>query len=82
MEAYVVGAGTDYRMGTVNPGIGEPVRAPQGHAGDATASWSSSAQATGYRAAGADGPLTLSPGDVVDFIIATNLIGTRATVRP
>ena len=81
MEAYVVGAGTYYRMGTVNPGIESRFvlrrnMLAMNHIVEFVA------QATGYGPQARTGDLQVMPGDVVDFVIATNLIGTRASVRP
>ena len=81
MEAYVIGSGTYYRMGTVNPGIESRFVLKKNmlatnHIVEFVA------QATGYGPQARTGQLQVMPGDVVDFIIATNLVGTRATVRP
>ena len=81
MEAYVVGTGTNYRLGTVNPGIVSRFVLRK----DMLATnhiMEFIAQATGYGPQARTGQLQVMPGDVVDFIIATNLIGTRAAVRP
>ena len=81
MEAYVVGTGTSYRMGTVNPGIESRfVLRRDMLSTDHILEFI--AQATGYGPQARTGQLQVMPGDVVDFIIATNLIGTRAQVRP
>ena len=81
MEAYVTGAGTDYRMGTVDPGLLSRFvlrsnMLSTNHVLEFVA------QATGDGPQARTGQLTVIPGDIVDFVIATNLIGTRATVRP
>ncbi|MGA2383288.1 MAG: alpha-amylase family glycosyl hydrolase [Gemmatimonadales bacterium] len=81
MEAYVVGAGTDYRMGTVDPGIVSRF-VLRSNMLSTNHILEFVAQATGYGPQARTGQLTVVPGDVVDFIIATNLIGTRAVVRP
>ena len=81
MEAYVIGTGTSYRMGTVDPGIVRRfVLRKDMLATNHTMEFV--AQATGYGPQARTGSLTVVPGDVVDFIIATNLLGTRAQVRP
>jgi len=81
MEVYVVGSGTDYRLGTVNPGIVSRFvlrrdMLATNHIVEFVA------QATGYGARASFSQLRVMPGDIVDFVIATNLIGTRANVRP
>lgn len=82
MEVYAVGAGTAYRMGTVNPGI--PSRFVLRRdllAGNGQVEFV--AQASGYGPRTRSGVLQLMAGDVaVDFEIATLLQGSRATVRP
>jgi alpha-amylase len=81
MDAYVLGASTSYRMGTVSPGITSKfVLRRNVLATDHILEFV--AQATGYGPQARSGQLHVMPGDVVDFIIETNLIGTRATVRP
>lgn len=81
MEIYAVGGGTAYRMGTVAPGIARrfEVRAGMIATGGQV---QFVAQATGAGPRVQADPLTLRPGDVVDFEITTSLVGTRATVRP
>ncbi len=81
MEVYVVGAGTYYRLGVVNPGIDS--RFVLRHdVLSTTRQVEFVAQASGYGPRARSGELYVSPGDVVDFTIATQLIGTRAVVRP
>ncbi|HVO34655.1 MAG TPA: alpha-amylase family glycosyl hydrolase, partial [Gemmatimonadales bacterium] len=81
MEAYVLGAGTDYRMGTVDPGIVSRF-VLRSNMLSTNHILEFVAQSTGYGPQARTGQLTVVPGDIVDFIIATNLIGTRAVVRP
>jgi alpha-amylase len=81
MEVYAVESGTPYRLGTVNPGIDSQfvlLRATLARGGQVEFV----AQATGYGPRVRSDRIQLSPGDIVDFEIATNLIGSRATVRP
>ena len=81
MDAYVVGAGTYYRMGTVDPGIESRfVLRRDMLATDHILEFV--AQAAGMGPQARTGQMQVMPGDVVDFVIATNLIGTRASVRP
>jgi alpha-amylase len=81
MEVYASGSGVQYRMGTVNPGIVSRF----------VVRWDLLsisrlvefvAQASGYGPRARTGEVWLSPGDVVDFVIATQLVGSRAVVRP
>jgi alpha-amylase len=80
MEVYVMD-GTDYRMGTVNPGIVSKFVLRRNLL-SANHQVQFVAQASGYGARASSGQLRVMPGDIVDFVIATNLIGTRANVRP
>jgi hypothetical protein len=81
MEIYVVGAGTSYHLGSVAPGVPRSFAlrrnlvASGGHV-------YFYAQATGAGPRVQSDDLFLSPGDVVEFEITTQLVGSRATVRP
>ncbi|OLC02170.1 MAG: hypothetical protein AUH78_19185 [Gemmatimonadetes bacterium 13_1_40CM_4_69_8] len=81
MEIFVVGRGTSYHMGTVAPGIPRRFELPPvmiaagGHV-------QFLAQASGAGPRVQSDEVMVAPGDVVDFEITTNLVGSRATVRP
>lgn len=82
MDVYAVAGGTNYRMGTVNPGIPSRFVLRQAMlAGNRQIEFV--ARASGYGPQIRSGPLQLRTGDtVVDFEITTWLAGSRATVRP
>ncbi|HVH66905.1 MAG TPA: hypothetical protein VM716_03480 [Gemmatimonadales bacterium] len=81
MEIYAAGGGTSYRMGTVAPGIARRFELRPGMiASGGQIHFVAQASGAGPRVQSEQ--LTLSPGDVVDFEITTNLVGSRATVRP
>ena len=82
MEVFATGSGTMYRMGTVNPGIpSQFVLRRDMLATDGQVQFWGQASGMGPRV-GSE-VLWLRAGDVaIDFEIATNLIGTRATIRP
>jgi hypothetical protein len=81
MEIYAVGAGTSYHLGTVAPGIPRSFELrPSMIAAGGHVSFLAQASGAGPRVQSED--LFLRPGDVVDFEITTNLVGSRATVRP
>jgi alpha-amylase len=81
MEVYAVGAGTSYRLGTVNPGTDREFALRRALLlGGKTVSFL--AQASGYGPHVQSAEVTTMPGDVLDFVIATNLIGSYASVRP
>jgi alpha-amylase len=82
MEVYAVGAGTSYRMGIVSPAIPRRFVLRRAMlASDRQISFV--AQASGYGPRVQTEPIRLQSGDViVDFEIATVLIGSRATIRP
>lgn len=81
MEIYAVGGGTSYHIGSVAPGITRSFElrlamiASGGHVAFL-------AQATGAGPRVQSDQLVLSPGDIVDFEITTNLVGSQATVQP
>jgi hypothetical protein len=81
MEVYAVGSGISYRMGVVNPGMDGrfTLRAAMLASGDQV---EFQAAPSGYGRRVRSERVQVAPGDVVDFEIATNLIGTRAVVRP
>ncbi len=68
-------------MGTVNPGIeSQFVLRKDLLSTDRQVTFMAQSTAFGPRFT-AD-PMYVSPGDVIDFTIETNLIGSRAVVRP
>lgn len=81
MEIFVLGSGTSYHMGSVAPGIPRTFElrpgmiATGGHV-------RFMAQATGAGPRVQTDDIVVLPGDIVDFEIATSLVGSRATVRP
>jgi len=81
MEIYAVGGGTSYRIGTVAPAIARQFELRPGMiASGGQVQFVAQASGAGPRVQ--SDQLTLAPGDVVDFEITTNLVGSRATVRP
>ena len=81
MEIYATGTGTTYRLGVVDPGIKREFRLRR----DLLATnhvVTFTAQASGVGPRYVADPVYISAGDVVDFIIATNVIGSRVDVRP
>ena len=81
MEIFVVGNGTSYHMGTVAPGIPRSFELPPGMLA-AGGHVQFLAQASGAGPRVQPDEVVVAPGDVVDFEITTNLVGSRATVRP
>jgi hypothetical protein len=80
MEIVVVGAGTTQRLGLVAAGLTADFTVPQSIVGSGKAEFR--AQPSGYGQLVRTDPLVIRPGNIVDFEIATNLIGTRANARP
>jgi hypothetical protein len=81
MEIFVVGNGTSYHMGTVAPGVPRSFEVPPGMVA-AGGHVQFLAQASGAGPRVQPDEVVVTPGDVVDFEITTNLLGSRATVRP
>jgi len=81
MEIFAVGSGITYRLGSVNPGLdGRFVLRQAMLLSGGQVEFL--AQATGFGPRVRSGELQIVPGNVVDFVIETNLIGSQATVRP
>jgi hypothetical protein len=81
MEIFAIGSGTSYRLGVVAPGIARRFELRLSMVGSG-GRVQFLAQASGAGPRIQSDEILLSPGDVVDFEITTNLIGSRATVRP
>ncbi len=77
-ELYAVAAGVKQRLGTVNPGVTRTFVVPPGMLGAGPVSIV--AEIINENPV-ASGSLQLVPGDVVEFEIATHLIGSTAHVR-
>ncbi|HXY70348.1 MAG TPA: alpha-amylase family glycosyl hydrolase [Gemmatimonadales bacterium] len=81
MDVLAVAAGTTFRMGVVNPGIPSRfVLRKDLLATDRLVTFVAQATAVGPQIH--TDPIPVSPGDVIDFTIEINLIGSRAIVRP
>ena len=81
MDVFAQGSGTTYRLGTVNPGIvSRFVLRTDLLSTDRMIQFA--AQSTGFGPQITVDPIMIAPGDIVDFNIATQLIGSRAEVRP
>ena len=81
MEVYAVGSGTRYRLGMVHPGMVGQFVIPQNVVGSGSVELQAQPSAPGGQLA-RSGPLLLSPGAVVDFVIGTQLFNSTATIRP
>lgn len=80
MDVSATGSGTTQRLGVVAPGLEREFNLPQVFI--VGGSLTLSAHPTGYGSVVRSDELRIRPGDVVDFEIATNLIGSQAWVRP
>ena len=81
MEVYAVGAGTRYRLGVVHPGMLSQFVVPNTVLGSGPVEFQAQPSATSGELA-RSGPLLLSPGTVVDFVIGARLFNSTATIRP
>jgi len=79
MEIYATGAGVVRRLGLVNPGLPSSFEVPRAML-ESGGKVEFDAQPSGHGRMFQAFPVTLSPGDVVDFVIMTNLIGSHADV--
>jgi hypothetical protein len=81
IEVFAVGAGTSYHLGSVSPGIVRSFELNMNMIGSG-GSVHLLAQVTGYGPRVQTDDLVLTPGDIVDFVVTTNFLDSRATVRP
>ncbi|MFI5208034.1 MAG: hypothetical protein ACHQX4_08445 [Gemmatimonadales bacterium] len=79
MEIYVTGSGTAHRLGLVAPGIEREFELPEVVALGGMVTFR--AQPSGFGPLFESEEVRIRPGDIVDFEIATNLMGSRAIVR-
>ncbi len=80
MEVYAANGSTTSRLGTASPGLGRRFMLRESlMASGGQIEFLAGTTGDGYQVR--SGPLLLEPGDTVDFTIATNLVGSRATVR-
>lgn len=80
MEIDVVGAGVNHRLGTVHPGMVGHFVVPPGMIGGSSIEFLAHPSANEQRVA-RSGPLLVSPGRVVEFVIAARLFNSTATIR-
>jgi len=80
MEVLAVGAGATQRLGLVAAGLTGDFVLPHSIVGSGKVQLM--AQPSGYGQIVRADALDIRPGYIVDFEIATNLIGTRANARP
>lgn len=80
LEISVFGGGTLHRLGLVNPGMSSRFEIPPSliRAGSVEFQANPSVSNQRYRS----GELLLSPGSVVDLVIASVLFNSTATLRP
>lgn len=80
VEIYAVGAGIDHRLGTVHPGMSSHFVLPPTMVGGGSVEFQARVFASSgrYRS----GPILISPGAVVDLMIASVLFNSTAAVRP
>jgi hypothetical protein len=80
MEIVATGIGTTQRLGLVAAGLEREFVLPQSMVGNGSIKFQ--AQPSGYGRVVTSEQLVIRAGNIVDFEIATNLIGSRATLRP
>ena len=79
VEIFISGAGINHRLGTVHPGMSAHYQIPPGMVGNGALefqAWSRSGRQP-YRS----GPILLSPGAIVDFVVGQVLFNSTATIR-
>jgi hypothetical protein len=80
VEIFVDGSGIHHRLGTVHPGMKATFQLPPALIGNGSVEFvaQSSANPTPNRT----GPILLSPGAVVDYVVGQVLFNSTATIRP
>lgn len=81
VEIDVIGGGTTHRLGMVNPGLQAQFIIPQGMIGNGSLYLRAQPNEV-HRRPFESGPLLLSPGIVVDFLVTPQLFNSTATIRP
>jgi hypothetical protein len=79
VEVFITGAGVNHRLGTVHPGMSASFRVPPGMIGNGSVELL--AQSSAVRQPNRTGPILLSPGAIVDYVIAAQLFNSTATIR-
>jgi hypothetical protein len=82
LEIFVTGGGTTHRMGSVDPGMEGRFVVPPGMIGSGPLEFEAHPPpraATRERAA--SGPILVSPGAIVDFVLKQRLFSSTATLR-
>ena len=80
VEVFIVGSGVNHRLGTVHPGMAAHFEVPAGMVGNG--SLELQANANDNRQPARSGPLLLSPGAIVDFVVNRPPFNSTATIRP
>jgi len=80
VEIYVIGSGTTQRLGTVHPGMQGHFRLPPALIGNSSVELQ--ARPTVSAQQFNSGPLLLQAGEIVDFMVASVLFSSTATIRP
>jgi hypothetical protein len=80
VEVFIQGAGIVHRLGTVHPGMSAHFEVPPGmvRSGSLELQAISSASPQAARS----GPLLLSPGAIVDFVVNRPPYSSTSTIRP
>ena len=81
MDVYVLSSGTVERLGVVGPGTNRRFEVPAAIVSASGGTLQFRAQPTGYGPIVDTDPIVLHGGHLVDFEIATNLIGSHANIR-
>jgi hypothetical protein len=79
IEIFVEGSGIHHRLGTVHPGMSASFQLPATMIGNGSVELL--AQSSANRNPNRTGPILLSPGAVVDYVIGQVLFNSTATVR-
>jgi hypothetical protein len=79
MEVYASGSGINHRMGTVHPGMGGYFVIPQNLVGSGSVQFE--ARPSGGGQPFRSGEVLLTPGSLIQFVIAPQLFNSTVTLR-
>jgi hypothetical protein len=83
MEVFVIGSGTNHRLGTVDPGTVGRFTIPPGMIGGSPLEFQANPPPrASERVQAQSGRILVAPGAIVDFVITPRLFNSTATLRP
>lgn len=79
VEIFIAASGANRRLGTVHPGMTASFRVPPAMIGNGSVELL--AQSSAIQQPNRTGPILLSPGAIVDYVIGAQIFNSTATIR-